>query len=193
MSEKKCSVDGCERKRYCRGWCRAHYQRWLRRGTTDPVDRKATAEEAFGTRVRPDGDCLVWTGSIGDTGYGTVWVDGVRKRVHRYAWELENGRIPDGMVVDHVCWNRACVNVAHLRLATPQQNAQNLQGGLGRTGVRGVSEETGGYQARVKHNGETFAKHFSGRTPESLARAGRWAKEKRRELFGEFAGGEGRE
>ena len=29
-----CSVEGCEKRRYCRGWCSKHYQRWLRCGDT---------------------------------------------------------------------------------------------------------------------------------------------------------------
>ena len=30
-----CAVDGCERPRERRQWCRAHYQRWRRHGSTD--------------------------------------------------------------------------------------------------------------------------------------------------------------
>lgn len=30
-----CSIDGCEKKHYGRGWCSAHYQRWMRHG--DPL------------------------------------------------------------------------------------------------------------------------------------------------------------
>lgn len=26
-----CSVDGCERPLYCRGWCRSHYNKWQRK------------------------------------------------------------------------------------------------------------------------------------------------------------------
>ena len=68
--------------------------------------------------------CVEWTGATNSRGYG------VRRRprprrmvyVHRDAWEEANGPIPDGMVIDHLCNNRACYNVDHLRLATHSEN-----------------------------------------------------------------------
>lgn len=42
---------------------------------------------------------------------------------HRVVWRLLRGPIPEGMVLDHMCRNRACVNPAHLRVFTRQQNA----------------------------------------------------------------------
>lgn len=35
MSEKKCSVEGCERPIRARGWCSTHYSKWQRNG--DPL------------------------------------------------------------------------------------------------------------------------------------------------------------
>ena len=59
---------------------------------------------------------------------------------HRYAWERANGPIPSGMHVDHLCWNRTCVKVEHLRLVTQAQNNQNLSGPQAgnKSGIRGV-------------------------------------------------------
>src|SRR6185369_11932859 len=45
------------------------------------------------------------------------------RRAHRVAYYSENGDIPDGMMVDHICKNRNCVDATHLRLVTPRQNA----------------------------------------------------------------------
>lgn len=36
MSGAECSIAGCDRKIFARGWCVAHYNRWRRCGTTHP-------------------------------------------------------------------------------------------------------------------------------------------------------------
>ena len=44
---------------------------------------------------------------------------GARRRplimAHRLVWEMKYGTIPDGYEIDHLCHNRACCNVYHLR------------------------------------------------------------------------------
>lgn len=72
--------------------------------------------------VTPRPDCLIWTGAT-DRGYGRISVDGVVQRVHRVAWELANGPIPDGLTIDHLCHVKACVNVEHLELVSHGENA----------------------------------------------------------------------
>lgn len=34
---------------------------------------------------------------------------------HRYVWEKEHGKIPEGYEIDHICHNRACCNIGHLQ------------------------------------------------------------------------------
>lgn len=184
-----CLVDGCMNGgKMTRGWCKTHYARWRKYG--DPRGRGektwyATPAEAFAARTQPEGECVVWTGS-GKNGYGQIW-DGKRLvMAHRWAWEQAYGPIPDGMFVDHRCWNRACVSVSHLRLATRAQNQWNRSGAASRKWdlPRGVSPNKDGYKATVKHHGE---RHYLGTFP-TVAEADAAAVKKRAELFGEFAG-----
>jgi hypothetical protein len=43
-------------------------------------------------------------------------------KAHRAAWMLTNGPVPEGMVLDHICRNRACINLDHLRVVTQREN-----------------------------------------------------------------------
>lgn len=43
-------------------------------------------------------------------------------KAHRAAWMLVNGPVPEGMVLDHICRDRACINLKHLRVVTQQEN-----------------------------------------------------------------------
>ena len=66
--------------------------------------------------------CIVHTGHIDRDGYGRIFRRGEKILAHREAWSLVNGPIPEGLVIDHLCWNRACVNVLHLRLLSADEN-----------------------------------------------------------------------
>jgi hypothetical protein len=72
----------------------------------------------------PHSGCHVPIYTPHSTGYVTIGHD----YAHRIAWRRANGEIPDGMTVDHLCFNRACCNADHLRLLTPSANVKNRLG-----------------------------------------------------------------
>lgn len=68
------------------------------------------------------GDCVLWNGHLDKDGYGTFYFRKKSRRAHRVAYYRQFGEIADGMVIDHTCNNRHCVNPQHLRQVTPRQN-----------------------------------------------------------------------
>jgi hypothetical protein len=78
-------------------------------------------------------DCILWTDHIGSLGYGRIYVGGGKYvYAHRVAYEEQIGPIPEGMVIDHLCRVRCCVNVAHLEVVTNQENIMRGNGIMAR-------------------------------------------------------------
>lgn len=70
--------------------------------------------------------CWQWNAAMHGAGYGAfslrengVWVT---RLAHRLAYEHFVGPILDGLTLDHLCRNRACINPAHLEPVTLQEN-----------------------------------------------------------------------
>lgn len=89
-------------------------------------------------RVEPSG-CWVWTASKYRDGYG--WLhggDGRTNRAHRLSYEEHVGPIPDGLHLDHLCRNHACVNPSHLEPVTAKVN---ILRGVGHAAVNAAKVE----------------------------------------------------
>ena len=77
--------------------------------------------------------CHISTYSVASHGYAQIgWHTAGEPRrgtlAHRAAWTAVYGQIPEGMTIDHLCKNRRCVNVEHLRLLTNYENARRTSG-----------------------------------------------------------------
>lgn len=109
-------------------------RRVVRRPDTDPTDRAVLT-------------CAIWTGAIGDDGYGrfSITRDGRERTVkpHRYAAALFLGvPVAAGQVIEHVvCDLPVCVhahpdpNVGHIWPSTQSDNLRRMQS-RGRGGQR---------------------------------------------------------
>lgn len=59
-------------------------------------------------------------------GYGQIHHKGKTAYAHRVAWELAHGEIPEGGYILHSCDNRRCVNHAHMRVGSFQDNMDDM-------------------------------------------------------------------
>jgi hypothetical protein len=77
----------------------------------------------FWSKVDFSGECWLWRGTITAEGYGQFAVThDKRAYAHRFAYELVNGAIPEGLTIDHLCRARSCVNPSHMEPVTRAEN-----------------------------------------------------------------------
>jgi len=72
--------------------------------------------------VRGEYECWPWQGFVAKDGYGR-WAG---KQAHRVVFELEHGPIPAGLVLDHVCLSKDCVNYNHLESVPSALNIKRV-------------------------------------------------------------------
>lgn len=130
-TSKVCSFPECGSKVLSRGLCACHYEQQRLGKPLTPryaTQRPAGSPPRIVGKETPcqvpylEGPCLEFVGSKRN-GYGRVGHNGKIVNVHCYVWERDVGPIPEGLIIDHQCRNRACFNVKHLRVVTYQTNA----------------------------------------------------------------------
>lgn len=91
------------------------------------------------------------TGTPGDDGYLRIGYKGRYYKAHRLAWEIHNGPIPKGFIIDHDDRVRNNNRLSNLRLATRQQNNRNSPDRNKSDGLpRNIRKAKGGYRVVVK-------------------------------------------
>lgn len=84
--------------------------------------------DRFWAKVDEDGECWTWTAHRDRYGYGMFSIKGRPVLAHRWSYEHLIGAIPEGLVIDHLCRNRACVNPWHMEPTTQKVNALRGEG-----------------------------------------------------------------
>lgn len=133
---KECLVEGCTRLSRKRGWCVAHYERWRRNGEADDGTPVRDLMGWPGNLLRrllflPPGPlptgCIEFTGALSPDGYGRLNRAGGMRLAHREAYALVRGPIPEGLELDHLCVNPACVHPGHLEPVTHEENLRRAR------------------------------------------------------------------
>lgn len=123
-----CSISGCGGQVKARYLCNRHYK-LAQKGKIPLPPRMITilhsmSREELGrlilqSRAAAVGTCLIYTGALDSDGYGQLrGTKGHIGMAHRLTYEATIGPIPDGLTLDHLCRNRACVNPEHLEPVT---------------------------------------------------------------------------
>lgn len=89
----------------------------------------------FFDKVEKTSTCWLWQAGLNADGYGQFSLDGVPRLAHKVAYMWENGEVPEGLQLDHLCRVRRCVRPIHLEAVTQMVN---LQRGIG----NGFKEKT---------------------------------------------------
>jgi len=123
-----CFIEGCSGKHLARGYCSKHYQRLWRGAENPEVGKHGTLEQRFWKKVQKRAPNECWPVIAKWARYGNMRVPGQNKHVgiHRVAYTLFVGAIPDGMVVMHACDNPKCCNPAHLGVGTNLDNQRDM-------------------------------------------------------------------
>lgn len=141
-----------------------------------------TLRERFDARwvAEPNTGCWLWGDALSVYGYGHIRHGGRNLLAHRAGWGLYRGDIPEGLVIDHMCRVRSCVNPDHLRVVSPRTNAlENSTGWASTNALKKACPKCGGpYRQEPSYNPKRIGLRRTCR-PCGNAYRNQWRKAKR--------------
>lgn len=124
-------------------WCGEEFRKRSRDSKKQWAKRKACSQSC-GAKIRTrktskarllqkisitNSGCWEMMSSVQGNGYSKIWDGEKVVYAHRLSYEIFRGPIKDGMVIDHLCRNRKCVNPYHLEVVTMKVNTQRGDAG----------------------------------------------------------------
>lgn len=88
----------------------------------DPFRSPSNIERFWARITHDESGCWLWDAADPSNGYGKFNLHGSVRYAHRVSYELLVEPIPAGLVLDHLCRVRHCVNPAHLEPVTHRVN-----------------------------------------------------------------------
>lgn len=127
---RKCSIHGCEKEHYGKGFCRAHYKRNRRHG--DPLAGRISTGDAqrfIDEVLKSETDeCIKYPFYRNQSGYGWMRYNGKNLGSHVVVAMRHIGPKPSKLhEVCHTCGNghNGCVNPRHLYWGTRRDNMKD--------------------------------------------------------------------
>lgn len=144
-SVDRCEVESCDRAVRNNGLCNGHALRLRKTGDLQadtpfravPLleERDDIVARIMTQTARRDNGCVEFTGTLLPSGYGSISWNGAKWVTHRAVWTVLIGPIPDSLApdgsiwtIDHLCSNRACVNIGHLEMVSLVENGRRAGG-----------------------------------------------------------------
>lgn len=130
---EQCSVEDCNKPKFCKGYCTKHYQRNLKHGSPDIILLGQPRIWIHKYLLEPESDQCSPEWPFGHNA-GYAWISGPKQPAHKYVCELVYGPAPDEtFLACHkagINCRRDCINPRHLRWDTPTANMldKNLDG-----------------------------------------------------------------
>jgi hypothetical protein len=160
-----CSIPGCNRPIFARGWCSRHYMAHRKYGDPTKVLQKQhhglTLEERLELYTKKTDGCWLWIGYRDPNGYGRLHLKGTPQLAHRLAYAVRYGSIPDDRQACHKCDNPQCVNPEHIFLGSQADNNHDkIRKGRARQGhalgeEHGIAKLTEAQVREIRSNGKS--------------------------------------